>query len=147
MSHFAERLQELLYSPRLNDAARVRVKRQISMDLHGAHYVRWAEMAASGARKRAKLRGIDCSINVEWILERLRSQAYRCALSGIEFSQETLGTAHKRPFMPSLDRIECSIGYTPGNSRIVCVAVNMLLQDWGDAVFIAIVNGSRNRAG
>lgn len=58
----------------------------------------------------------------------------RCALTGLAFDLEKGGWA-RRPYAPSLDRIDSSKGYTFDNCRIVCVAVNVAMNEWGESVF------------
>jgi len=66
-------------------------------------------------------------------LERYRSQNGRCALSGIEFDLREVGQgAAKRPFAPSLDRVDATGGYTADNVRLVCQAVNFVLNAYGE---------------
>lgn len=148
MSHFTKRLLELMAAepdkpPRARSAnlaivGGVRTIRERQDDDEAFYPVLWAHQTTWDSRKRAKLKGLDWSLHVGWIITQLEAQEYCCAISGIEFSGKRLGTAHKRPYMPSLDRIDCNKGYTPENVRIVCVAVNTLLQDWGDSVIETI---------
>lgn len=145
MTHFEERLQELIRSSPDPAAARQRVRdnrkaASLRPETPGHLFpTLWAHKTLWDSRKRAKKKGHEFGIGVAWILNLLEEQEYRCALTGIEFSERTVNDAHKRPYMPSLDRIDCRKGYTPGNVRIVCVAVNTLLQDWGDEVLHEIV--------
>lgn len=39
-----------------------------------------------------------------------------------------------RPFMPSIDRTNSAKGYTAGNCRLVCVAANFAMNEWGQGV-------------
>lgn len=48
---------------------------------------------------------------------------------------------HLNPFAPSLDRINCGGGYTKDNTRIVCVAVNVAINTFGDDVFFKMLEG------
>jgi hypothetical protein len=48
---------------------------------------------------------------------------------------EDLGCLVRHPYAPSLDRIECSKGYTASNTRLVCVAVNFGMNEWGEDVY------------
>lgn len=167
MSHFYDRLNEI----ETNKAAiRERVQRAAERERLDALYeqvksvvdcgvpvghdpdgdpdhflpTRWAPSAVWEARKRAKKRGLPFKqLDVGFVLRMLERQEYKCALSGIEFSAKRPRDSHKRPWMPSLDRIDCARGYTPDNVRIVCVAVNTLLQDWGDSVFHTIIEASK----
>jgi hypothetical protein len=50
-----------------------------------------------------------------------------CEVSGLPFDP----VADRSPFAPSLDRIECSIGYEAGNVRLVCHIANVAMNTWG----------------
>lgn len=52
-----------------------------------------------------------------------------CEISGVKFCY---GIAGRHWNSPSIDRIDSSRGYTIGNVRIICVALNMALNEWGD---------------
>lgn len=68
----------------------------------------------------------------------------RCALSGIPFDLAPHGASRRRPFAPSLDRISSAKGYHRGNVRLVCCAVNFLMNEWGDAVFHRLATAIRD---
>lgn len=57
---------------------------------------------------------------------------FRCAITRTPFSMTKIGGA--RPYAPSIDRIDCSLGYSAKNCRIVCVATNLAINRWGDGV-------------
>lgn len=103
----------------------------------------WATETLWCVRKRAKKKGWPCDVTPTWIARQLERQHYACAITGIAFSARNPAGAHKRPFMPSLDRIDSAKGYTTDNLRIVCVAVNTLIQDWGAEVFLEIARAVR----
>ena len=64
----------------------------------------------------------------------------RCELTGILFSSRIVGV--RRPFIPSVDRIEPREPYTFQNCRLVCWIVNMARGDWGDEVFWEMVRSA-----
>ena len=89
-----------------------------------------------GARKRAKQKNIECTVDIDWITEQMKIQNNKCALTKIDFDIPTERNSHKAsPFAPSLDRIDSNRGYTKDNVRIVCVAVNYALNEFGEEVF------------
>jgi hypothetical protein len=56
----------------------------------------------------------------------------RCTVSGLPFSEVVIGTGRARkPFAPSLDRIDRARGYAPDNVRLVCVIANFAMNAWG----------------
>lgn len=64
-----------------------------------------------------------------------------CELTGLPFQFERRGHNRRRPYMASLDRIDAEGGYTRGNVRLVCVAVNLALNDWGEKILLEIAEG------
>ena len=75
----------------------------------------------ASAVQRAKRAGLPITITVDWVVEHMAPG--RCAVTGIEFDY-TPGKEATRPFAPSLDRIDPSRGYTPGNTQVVCWIYN-----------------------
>ena len=70
------------------------------------------------------------------------AQQGRCAVSGLAFSDERHEDAFvKTPFAPSLDRIDSTAGYLKGNVRLVCMAANFALNQWGDDVLRRLAHG------
>lgn len=70
-------------------------------------------------------------------------QGGRCAVSGIKFNLQSFPDALvKFPFSPSIDRKVASHGYTKDNVRLVCVAVNFAVNQWGDEVFLTVARGA-----
>jgi hypothetical protein len=69
------------------------------------------------------------------VFELATRQNWRCAVTGLAFHDEKVEGAHVRPFMASIDRIKCAHGYTKGNIRLVCVAVNLAMSTYGESVF------------
>lgn len=87
------------------------------------------------ARARDVQRGRITSINQEWVVRQIRRQNYKCAITGVRFSDKVVESARINPFSPSIDRIDNARGYETGNVRIVIFAVNMMMLDWGLSVF------------
>jgi hypothetical protein len=59
----------------------------------------------------------------------------RCALSGFKFSPENKLGTRVNPYALTIDRIDAKSGYVVGNVRLVCLAINIALMDWGEEVF------------
>jgi hypothetical protein len=91
----------------------------------------------SSARQRARLAGKDADPSLMTLaLDLYRAQGGRCALSGLHFDLREVGSRKaRRPFAPSLDRIDSTGGYTRDNVRLVCQAVNFALNAFGEDVF------------
>ena len=89
-------------------------------------------------RERAKKIGVDFDIDLPFIAEMARRQSYRCELSGIIFDTRSARDRRANPFRPSIDRIDCSKGYTRDNVRLVLIAVNYGLADFADEIYLEI---------
>lgn len=94
----------------------------------------WLDEALAKCRYRATKRKHHCSIDREFIADRLRLTRGRCELTGLRFSMDKENPAN-RPFAHSIDRIDSSKGYTRGNVRIVCAGINIAMMHWGEALF------------
>jgi hypothetical protein len=64
-------------------------------------------------------------------------------VSGVKFDFERFPDALvKHPFAPSIDRILSSGHYTPDNVRLVCVAVNFGMGEWGLEVYMTLARAA-----
>ena len=94
------------------------------------------------SRRSARSRNLANDIDMEVLRSLWEAQQGRCAVSGLAFSEE--GHPHafvKTPFAPSLDRIDSSKGYVKENVRLVCMAANFALNQWGDGVLRRLSHG------
>jgi hypothetical protein len=73
------------------------------------------------ARSRACKNGLELSLTLDWVEERLKSGV--CELTGIPFTE-----APRHPFLPSLDRIDPRRGYLPDNCRAILWMLNAAKQ-------------------
>ncbi len=53
----------------------------------------------------------------------------------------------KHPFAPSLDRISSRGGYTADNVRLVCIAVNFGMGQWGEELYLTFARAAVDRSG
>ena len=99
--------------------------------------------AFGSARSRAKRSGMAFDLTLSGIKTMCDRQQERCAISGLKFDLVRYEDAFvKHPFAPSIDRIDSNGGYTSSNTRLVCVAVNFGLGQWGEEVFRAIAEAT-----
>ena len=89
---------------------------------------------ASGAKSRARKKGLDFEDDLFALALKLYGvQGGCCALTGVPFNLREVGSGKaKRPFAPSLDRIDPTSGYTRENIRLVCQLVNFALNSYGE---------------
>jgi len=101
----------------------------------------WAKKLFYSVRSNARTRGIDVYIDYNWILSQFESGDRRCAISGIPFDFGYNSKYRRRPFAPSVDRIDSSLPYTPENCRLVCCVANYAMNSWDDEVLIKLAHG------
>ncbi|MEO0547532.1 MAG: hypothetical protein AAF035_11355 [Pseudomonadota bacterium] len=95
-------------------------------------------------KSRAAKKGLEWSISKAELWDLLEHQHWSCALSGIPFSYKKGSWGKGRnPYAVSIDRIDSRKGYTLKNVRLVTVAVNYALSDWGDAIFFEMCERTR----
>ena len=101
----------------------------------------WAKELYRAARIRAAKKGFPFTLTTA-DLDALVMQANgRCSISGIPFEFDKQGHRVKRPFAPSLDRINHRCGYVMGNVRFVSVAANVAMNVWGEAALRRLAEG------
>jgi hypothetical protein len=80
------------------------------------------------ARRRARKNGRSFSLTREWVEEKLKAGV--CEATGAKFSYHKKEKYKSAPFVPSLDRINSSRGYTPKNTQMVCNFYNICKWQW-----------------
>jgi hypothetical protein len=92
---------------------------------------RWIKITYNQMRSAAKSRHIPFDLTFNQFIELIKEANGRCMLTGIRFEFQLLGTkSRRRPFAPSVDRIDSSKGYSTDNCRLICAALNIALGDW-----------------
>ena len=82
-------------------------------------------------KKNARTRGIPFDLS-RTEFDQLVDQSHGCCMvTGIPFEFEQTAGQFRRPFAPSIDRVASTKGYEIGNVRLVCVLVNLALNEWG----------------
>lgn len=89
----------------------------------------------SQIRVRCRTRGIPYDLHDHFDELRVRWDAGRCEMSGVPFNLKGKRLADS----PSFDRIDPAKGYVYGNVRIVCLALNTGMNNWGEEKFREIV--------
>lgn len=92
----------------------------------------WAAIK-SQARKTKTRQVLLFTITIEYMWELLKQQGFRCALSGVPIS---LSPRWKIPGSASVDRIDSSQGYVPGNVQWVHKDINLMKNRLNQDYFI-----------
>lgn len=103
-----------------------------------------ARQLLNRCRGSAKQRGHECTITVEMIEKMLVPMV--CSVTGLPLSLEHGGESARNPWAPSIDRLDCSKGYVPGNVRMVCALYNLARNDFPDEDFMKVVKALAARA-
>lgn len=101
----------------------------------------WLYVTIKNIQQRSKRRGLTCSLTIGQLREIMLRSRGRCELTGLRFSAENDTGARCRPYFHSLDRIDASKGYTLDNVRVVCHAVNIAMNAWGEETFAELARG------
>lgn len=94
---------------------------------------------ANAQRKSTKRPSIEFNIDFDHIKKLYEAQNGLCAVSGIEMTYISYNTNDfriKNPHNISLDRIDSSKGYVPGNVQLVCCIINYMKWDTDMDVFL-----------
>jgi len=96
------------------------------------------------ARGRALQKNRPYDLTTGWLEPKLETG--KCELSGLDFDLGGPAAGMSRnPYAPSIDRIDSGKGYTKDNCRVVLLAVNMGLNQWGYGVYARIAAACLNR--
>ncbi len=88
-----------------------------------------------GAKVRAKAAELLFELDEIFIKNLYDKQNGKCALTHIDFVFEKEDALSRRPFAPSIDRMNSKLGYVKDNVRLVCAVVNLALNEFGDEIF------------
>lgn len=89
--------------------------------------------AVTRCRQSAKLKGLEFDLDLHFPELRARVDRGVCEVTGVKLDlSNPKGHNLKRPTALSIDRVDSSKGYTINNVRVVCLAVNLMLNVWGE---------------
>jgi hypothetical protein len=123
--------------------ARPRPQKQRASDKRKNRVLVAIRSCLKGALSRSRQREVPFNLTEDWALETLERQRFRCALTKIPFYGKHDSKSSRNPYVPSFDRIDPTKGYTTDNVRIVLFAVNTMLLDWGEEIFLDVANAYR----
>jgi hypothetical protein len=102
------------------------------------HIYEMLRLSRKNVKTKAQARTLEHTITVDDIHNLYTSQKGCCAISGIKLIMPAKrdGGANN-PWVASLDRIDSSKGYVPGNVQLLCRMANYAKKNWTDADVIA----------
>ncbi len=104
---------------------------------------KWARVLVSAANQRNAGRFAGEPFHRDDLIALWKQGRGHCMLTGLPFRETAVGTGKaRRPYAPSLDRIDSREPYSRKNCRLVLQAVNFALNAFGDDVFLAIAEGA-----
>lgn len=92
-------------------------------------------------KKNAQVRGIEFALTPDELYTLVVRAKGCCELTGLFFNDDKADGVRRRPYGMSIDRIDCQRGYSIDNLRLICIAMNIALNQWGEDVFIKIAHG------
>lgn len=108
----------------------------------GPEVLRRALLRAFKSRRAdAAVRGIPFQLTAQQVVDLAEATQWRCAVTGVTFSMKRSRAGRHAALSPSIDRIEPALGYVPGNVRVVCLATNFAMNEWGDEVMHVLAEG------
>lgn len=89
----------------------------------------------AGQKSNARQRGLVWAITKDDVLGTYIEQEGKCAMTGQMLNLMTMGGKRDNK-APSIDRIDSSCGYIPGNIQLVCAIVNIMKNDMTYSEFV-----------
>lgn len=87
------------------------------------------------AKSRAKEKNMDFDLDKDFLIDLLHKQENCCKLTGLPLTANDRNETFFSPLNPSIDRIDPNKGYTKDNIQIVCTAMNLALNQFGEEFF------------
>lgn len=92
----------------------------------------WLRTAHANMRHKTKKRHWGICITFNEFVDIVKRSNGLCAITGLPMSVVPGTQKRHEPFGLSIDRIESELGYVAGNIRLVCLAVNIAMRNWGE---------------
>lgn len=98
----------------------------------------WTRLTHSRMRRRTRKKAFDTCMTIGQLGELLARCGGKCEISGVDLKRPQTDKRVKDPMNVSIDRIDSALGYTLANCRVVCLALNIAMNQWGEGVFRAL---------
>lgn len=91
-------------------------------------------------KHNASARGIRFELTLDDVESLYLASKGHCEVSGLPFDMRQVEGANRRPYLPSIDRRDGFLGYSRDNCRMVCCAVNLAMNEFGEDVLWEIAS-------
>ncbi|MBN9559767.1 MAG: winged helix-turn-helix domain-containing protein [Alphaproteobacteria bacterium] len=109
---------------------------------------KWTQALVNAANSRNRARGSSEIFSMADLAAAWEACGGRCAFSGLPFNLQLVGDGQaKRPFAPSLDRIDRHKPYQKDNVRLVVAVANFAMNAWGDEPVLQMASALHRKHG
>lgn len=109
---------------------------------------KWAQVLVSAANARNRARELQEVYSMADLSAAWEACGGCCAVSGLPFGLQVCGDGQaKRPFAPSLDRIDRHKPYCRDNVRLVVSIANFAMNAWGDEPLLQLASALQRKHG
>jgi hypothetical protein len=114
----------------------------------GIRVPKWAQVLVSAANARNRVLGSQDLFSIADLRGAWKRCDGRCAVSGLPFNLGVVGDGQaKRPFAPSLDRINRHMPYQRDNVRLVVSIANFAMNAWGETPLLVLASAKHGKYG
>lgn len=103
---------------------------------------KWQKLLVNSSRHNAKRYGKEFNIDENYILELYENQNHKCYWYGIELIPSSI---NRSPYKPSIDRLDCNLGYVRGNVVLSCMAANIGRNNCSAEIFAEFCENLRKK--
>jgi len=109
---------------------------------------KWAQVLVNAANARNRARESQEVYSMDDLSAAWEASRGCCAISGLPFGLQVVGDGQaKRPFAPSLDRIDRHKPYRRDNVRLVVSIANFAMNAWGDEPLVQLASPLHQKHG
>lgn len=111
-----------------------------------AEFRRWVKTAMRRLDSSARNRGLTNTLAESELLTLARRSKGCCELTGLKFEFDQKPGWKRHPLGPSIDRIDPERGYEVDNCRLICLALNIAINEWGESVYRQVAEAYRTNS-
>ena len=104
-----------------------------------SNFRNWISLKLSQTKSSSRKRKLICSITLEELLNKLKAQSKKCAITRVDLSH-----SYNNLYSLSIDRIDSNKYYVCDNVQLVCKAINFGKNNHSNKEIIELINELRN---